>query len=80
MKIILNSFLFQRLALEMQSQQNDSSKYTPLPVTIPKSESNTSEHQSVPYPQFLVTVKHQISCAKDMYDMLTDFIKKLTER
>ncbi|XP_045187266.2 mediator of RNA polymerase II transcription subunit 29-like [Mercenaria mercenaria] len=69
-----------RLALEMQAQQIDSNKYTPLPVTIPKSDMTMSEQQSVPYPQFLVTVKHQITCAKDMYEMLNEFTKKLTER
>ncbi|KAL4239003.1 Mediator of RNA polymerase II transcription subunit 29 [Mactra antiquata] len=69
-----------RLALEMQVQQIDSSKYTPLPVSIPKSDLTLSEQQSVPYPQFLVTVKQQISCAKDMYEMLNEFIKKLNEK
>lgn len=69
-----------RLALEMQAQQIDSNKYTPLPVMLPKSDMTMTEQQSVPYPQFLITVKQQISCAKDMYEMLNDFTKKLTER
>lgn len=64
----------------MQVQQIDSNKYTPLPVAIPKSDMTVSEQQSVPYPQFLVTVKQQIACAKDMYEMLNEFTKKLTER
>ncbi|WAR18771.1 MED29-like protein [Mya arenaria] len=69
-----------RLALEMQAQQTDSTRYTPLPVTIPKSDnSGLADQQSIPYPQFLVTVKQQIACAKDMYELLADFTKKLSE-
>ena len=65
----------------MQSQQSDSTKYTPLPVSIPKHDASIAEHQSVPYPQYFITVKQQIACAKDMYELLTEFTKKLmTER
>ena len=64
----------------MQSQHIDSSKYTPLPVTIPKSDNTGNpEQHSIPYPQFLVTVKHQIVCAKEMYDLLAEFTKKFSE-
>ena len=72
--------VFQRLALEMHLQHNDSNKYSPLPVAIPKSDGQLADQQSIPYPQFLVAVKQQISCAKELYTMLTEFTSKLTDR
>lgn len=69
-----------RLALEMHLQQSDSSKFSPLPVAIPKSDGQVTDQQSAPYPQFLMSVKQQISCAKELYTMLTEFTNKLTDR
>ncbi|XP_052272418.1 mediator of RNA polymerase II transcription subunit 29-like [Dreissena polymorpha] len=70
-----------RLALEMQAQQLDSTKYTPAPVHIPKStDSMGISEQSIPYPQFLVTVKQQITYAKDMFEILAEFTKNFSER
>lgn len=66
----------QHLALEMQAQQTDSSKYTPLPVAR-SDNSGLPDQQTLPYPQYLATVKQQISCAKDMYDLLSEFTRTL---
>lgn len=64
----------------MQALQNDSGKYTPLPVTSPKTDNTgMADQQSIPYPQFLVIVKQQVSCAKDMYDHLSEFVRNFSK-
>ena len=71
---------FQHLALEMQALQTDSHKYTPLPVTSPKTDNTAMvDQQSIPYSQFLVIVKQQVSCAKDMYDLLSEFVRNFVK-
>lgn len=69
---------FQRLVLEMHLQQTDTTKFSPHPVAMV--DGQVGDQQSIPYPQFLMSVKQQISCAKELYTMLENFTSKLTER
>ncbi|KAK3595961.1 hypothetical protein CHS0354_032475 [Potamilus streckersoni] len=70
-----------RLALETNIQMLDSMKYTPVSAAIPKSDGGqVQEGQTVPYPQFLTTLKQQIACAKELHELFSETAKKLLER
>ena len=68
--------IFQRSAIECSAQNSDSSKNTPIPVQgrLGISEQN-AEGQS--YPQYLATVRSQVSCAKEIHDLLRECASRL---
>ncbi|XP_046364344.1 mediator of RNA polymerase II transcription subunit 29-like [Haliotis cracherodii] len=67
-----------RLALESQSQVSDSNKFTPQPVLQAKGDTPPTEGQL--YPNYLATIRSQITCAKEVHDMLHECVRKLSER
>ena len=83
------SMLFQRLALDCNLQQADSNKHTPIPVQgmagkdaqgrplPPQGQGVPEPHQ---YSQYLCLVKEQLTCAKEVHDMLLSYSKKLSEK
>lgn len=72
-------FYFQRLALENVQQNSDSAKYTPFVVNVPGENIQAPEGQTVQYSTYLSTVKNQISCAKEIHDLLMESAKKLSD-
>ncbi|CAC5381885.1 mediator of RNA polymerase II transcription subunit 29-like [Mytilus californianus] len=69
-----------RLNLESVQQNADSSKFLPLQVNVPKDNNQLPEGQSLQYSQYLQITKQQISCAKEVHDLLLKFSKKVTDR
>lgn len=89
MQIVIDS-IFQRLALDCNLQQADSNKHTPIPVMgvggkdvqgrplPPQGQQGIPEpHQ---YSQYVTLVKEQVTCAKEVHDILLNYSKKLSER
>lgn len=68
-----------RLALENVQQNADSAKYTPFVVNVPGENIQAPEGQTVQYSTYLSTVKNQISCAKEIHDLLMESAKKLSD-
>lgn len=68
-----------RLALENVQQNADSAKYTPFVVNVPGENIQAPEGQTVQYSTYLSTVKTQISCAKEIHDLLMESAKKLSD-
>ncbi|ESO96429.1 hypothetical protein LOTGIDRAFT_159839 [Lottia gigantea] len=64
-----------KFALEMHCQSLDSMKYTPHHVT--SSIKDSQQPDTMPYPQYLLTVRTQINWAKEMHDVLSEFSKNL---
>ena len=78
----------QRLALDCNLQQADSNKHTPIPVqgmagkdaqgrSLPQGQGIPEPHQ---YSQYICLVKEQLTCAKEVHDMLLTYSKKVSER
>jgi len=65
------------LNLESVQQNADSSKFFPLTVNVPKDNNQLPEGQSIQYSQFLQITKQQITCAKEVHDLLLKFSKKV---
>ncbi|KAI0231985.1 Mediator of RNA polymerase II transcription subunit 29 [Lamellibrachia satsuma] len=73
-----------RMALECVSQSTDSSRNTPVPVTIQnhthKSDPQQQQSDTQSYPQYLSTVHTQIACAKEIHDSLLVCANKISEK
>ncbi|OWF50412.1 mediator of RNA polymerase II transcription subunit 29-like [Mizuhopecten yessoensis] len=69
-----------RLALEIHQQNTDSQKFIPFTVNVPKENNQWPETPSaVPYTQFISMVRQQISCAKEIHDLLMECSKKISD-
>ncbi|BFZ07258.1 hypothetical protein BsWGS_10297 [Bradybaena similaris] len=66
-----------RLAYEILQQDRDSTRNTPNPVLPQKTDAPQPEGQL--YSQYLTTVRAQISCAKDIRDLLHECLKNFPE-
>lgn len=63
----------QRLAQEIFQQDTDSKTHTPMQVIPPKTDTGQPEGQL--YSQYISTVRAQITCAKEIRDLLHDGLK-----
>ncbi|XP_074662156.1 mediator of RNA polymerase II transcription subunit 29-like [Tubulanus polymorphus] len=66
-----------RLAVECNNLNTDSMKNTPVPVHSGKQDLPPPGQEMQSYPQFIGTIKQQISCAKEIHDSLLDCAKKI---
>jgi len=65
------SCCFQKTSIECLAQGAASQRYLPLPVALTRTDPlPNQEGAALTYPQYLATVRAQVSFAKEVHDML----------
>ncbi len=71
-RVLSSFYLLQKTAIESHQQGSYSARYLSLPVIPTRVEPGpVPEGNAISYPQYLTTVKSQISYLKDIHDLLS---------
>jgi signal recognition particle GTPase len=68
-----------RLAIDVMTQNAEAQRYVPMMAQVAVSQSS-QQPDSIPYPQYLNTIKMQLTCAQDIHDSLVECAKQIMDR